>query len=147
MVGRPEVIDSIKALSISTFGGNPVATAGALANLDYIIENDLMTNSAKVGQQLRADIEGLADEVPAIGDVRGKGLMIGVEFVTPGTMDPDAAVTARILEDTKDNGLIIGKGGLFGNALRIAPPLSITSEEATEGFEILSDVVRRATSS
>ncbi len=73
--------------------------------------------------------------------------MIGVEFVVPGTIEPDADVTARILEDTKDNGLIIGKGGLFGNALRIAPPLTVTSEEASEGFEILSDVVRRATSS
>jgi 4-aminobutyrate aminotransferase len=146
VVGRAKIIDSISANSISTFGGNPLATAGALANLDYVLEHDLQTNAAKVGQQLRTDVEHLQDEVPNIGDVRGKGLMVGVEFVTPGTKDPDAAVTARVMEEARSGGLLIGKGGLLGNVLRVAPALSVTSEEATEGFQILSDAVRRAVS-
>lgn len=146
VVGRREIIDCISANSISTFGGNPLATAGALANLDYVIEHDLQTNAAKVGQQLRTDIEHLREEIPSIGDVRGKGLMIGVEFVTPGTKDPDAALTARVMEEAKAGGLLIGKGGLLGNVLRVAPPLSVTSDEAIEGFQKITDAMHRAAS-
>ncbi len=146
VVGRADIIDCIKANSISTFGGNPLATAGALANLEYVIEHDLQTNAAKIGQQLRADIEHLKDDMPNIGDVRGKGLMIGIEFIKPGTMDPDAALTGRVMEQAKAGGLLIGKGGLLGNVLRIAPPLSVTSEEAIEGFQKISDAMHRAMS-
>jgi 4-aminobutyrate aminotransferase len=121
VVGRREIIDSINANSISTFGGNPLSTAGALANLDYVLEHDLQTNAAKVGQQLRTDIRHLQEEVPNIGDVRGKGLMVGVEFVVPGSKDPDVATTARVMEEAKAGGLLIGKGGLLGNVLRMPP--------------------------
>jgi 4-aminobutyrate aminotransferase len=144
VVGRADIIDCLAANSISTFGGNPLSTTGALANLEYLLKHDLQTNAYKVGQQLRSDIERLQDEVPNIGDVRGKGLMIGVEFVHPGGVEPDVATTARVLEEAKIGGLLIGKGGLYGNVLRVAPPLSITSEEATEGVEILGAAVRRA---
>jgi 4-aminobutyrate aminotransferase len=143
VVGTAEIIDCLAANSISTFGGNPLSTAAALANLDYLIENDLQTNASKVGQQLQADLTSLAEEVPNIGEVRGKGLMLGVEFVEPGTTEPDAPTTARVMEEAKAGGLLIGKGGLHGNVLRIAPPLSITSEEAAEGFGMLSDAVHR----
>ena len=146
VVGRREIIDCISANSISTFGGNPLATAGALANLDYVIEHDLQTNAAKVGQQLRTDIDHLREEIPSIGDVRGKGLMIGIEFVTPGTKDPDAALTARVMEEARAGGLLIGKGGLLGNVLRVAPPLSVTSDEAIEGFQKITDAMHRAAS-
>lgn len=144
VVGRAHLIEAIPANSISTFGGNPLATAGALANLDYILTNDLQTNAYKVGRQLRSDLEGLQDEVENIGEVRGKGLMIGVEFVVPGTKEPDSPTTARVMEEAKAGGLLIGKGGLHGNVLRIAPPLSLTPDEATEGFGLLSDAVHRA---
>ena len=147
VVGRAEIIDVISANSISTFGGNPLATAAALANLDYVIDNDLQTNTYKVGQQLMRDIRHLQDEIPAMGDVRGKGLMIGVEFVVPGTTEPDAATTGAVMEGAKARGLLLGKGGLLGNVLRIAPPLSITSEEATEGYQILAESIRDATES
>ncbi len=144
VVGRAEIIDCLAANSISTFGGNPLATTGALANLEYVLEHDLQTNASKVGQQLRADLDRLSEEVPNIGDVRGKGLMVGVEFVTPGGTEPDPPITARVMEEARAAGLLIGKGGLYGNVLRIAPPLSVTSEEAAEGFEMLSDAVHRA---
>ena len=141
VVGRADIIDAIPANSISTFGGNPLATTAALANLDYLIRNDLQTNARKVGGQLRMDLDRLAEEVPNIGDVRGKGLMLGVEFVVPTTTDPDVATTKQVMEAARRRGLLIGSGGLHGNVLRIAPPLSITSEEAADGFRMLSDAV------
>lgn len=141
VVGRADIIDAIPANSISTFGGNPLATTAALANLDYLIRNDLQTNARKVGGQLRMDLDRLAEEVPNIGDVRGKGLMLGVEFVVPTTTDPDVATTKQVMEAARRRGLLIGAGGLHGNVLRIAPPLSITSEEAADGFRMLSDAV------
>lgn len=144
VVGRADIIDCLPANSISTFGGNPLSTTGALANLEYLLDHDLQTNSYKVGRQIRSDLERLQDEVPNIGDVRGKGLMIGVEFVQPGGIEPDAPAAARVLEEARVGGLLIGKGGLHGNVLRVAPPLSITSEEAADGVEILGAAVRRA---
>ncbi len=145
VVGRREIIDCIPANSISTFGGNPLSTAGALANLEFLLEEDLQTNALKMGQQLKDGVHHLAEEVENIGDVRGKGLMIGIEFVVPGSKDPDGPTTARVMEEAKADGLLIGKGGLHGNVLRVAPPLSITTEEVEDGLGILGDAVRRAT--
>jgi 4-aminobutyrate aminotransferase len=143
VVARTEVMDCLGANSISTFGGNPLATAGALANLEYVLEHDLQTNALKVGNQLKNGIHRIADEVPQILEVRGKGLMIGVEFGKPeGTPDPD--LTADIMEAAKSQGLLIGKGGLYGNALRIAPPLSVTEDEAEEGLEKLKTAIDQA---
>ena len=141
VIGRAEIVDCLTANSISTFGGNPLATAGALANLEYLLENDLQTNSLKVGQHLRSRLDHLADQFEIVGDVRGKGLMIGVELVHSGGKDPYPEAAARIMEETRSRRLLIGKGGMFGNVLRIAPPLSLTEEEADEGFEILSEAV------
>jgi 4-aminobutyrate aminotransferase len=137
VVARPELMDGVPANSISTFGGNPLATAGALANLRYLLAEDLQGNARKVGELLfRRLREGLR-EVPAVGDIRGKGLMIGIELVDPATGAPDAPAAARALEETRRQGLLIGKGGLHGNVLRIAPPLSVTAEEADEAAGII----------
>jgi 4-aminobutyrate aminotransferase len=144
VVARPEVMDCLKANSISTFGGNPLATAGALANLQYVLENDLQTNAYKVGNQLKNGLHHIAGDVPEIVEVRGKGLMIGVEFGDPVSGDPDAELTADVMQEAKAEGLLVGKGGLFGNTLRIAPPLSITEEEADEGLEKLRKAINRA---
>lgn len=145
VVARGEIMDCLAANSISTFGGNPLSTAGALANLAYILEHDLQTNAYKVGQFLKDGLHRLADEIPAIGEVRGKGLMLGVEFVKQGTKVPDAELTGRVMEEAKASGLLIGKGGLEGNVLRIAPPLSLTDEEAAEGLELLEQAMHRGT--
>jgi 4-aminobutyrate aminotransferase len=144
VVARGEIMDCIQANSISTFGGNPLAMAGALANLEYLLEADLQTNALKVGQQLRRGLEDLGDRVEIIGEVRGKGLMIGVELVEPGTKTPNAAAAGVIMEKARQGGLLIGKGGLYGNALRIAPPLSLTQEEADEGYTILERAIEEA---
>ncbi len=144
VIARGEIMDSVSANSISTFGGNPLATAAALANLEYLETHDLQTKAFKVGQRLRSGIDRIGDEVPVIGEVRGKGLMIGVELVKAGALDPDPDVTAAVMEEARKEGLLIGKGGLHGNVLRIAPPLSLTEEEADEGLEKLSAAVARA---
>ena len=144
VVASADVMDSIGANSISTFGGNPLVMAGALANLDYMLEHDLQTNAHKVGNHLRARIDPLVDEVAIVGEVRGKGLMIGVELVNPGGREPNAEAAAAVMEGTKQRGLLIGKGGLHGNVLRIAPPLSLTEAEADEGFEILQEALAEA---
>jgi len=143
VVARPEIMDCLQANSISTFGGNPLATAGALANLSYVLEHDLQTNAHKVGSQLKNGIHHLADEVPEIVDVRGKGLMIGVEFAR-GDGTPDPELTAGVMEAAKAEGLLIGKGGRYGNTLRIAPPLTVTEDEAEEGLDKLTRAINRA---
>ncbi|MGH8911279.1 MAG: aminotransferase class III-fold pyridoxal phosphate-dependent enzyme, partial [Acidimicrobiia bacterium] len=124
---------------------NPLSTAGALANLNYILEHDLQANAFKMGGQLREGLDAIAGETPEIVDVRGKGLMVGVELGDGGG-SPDPAVTARIMEEAKAGRLLIGKGGLYGNTLRIAPPLTVTADEVAEGLEILGSAVKRATS-
>jgi 4-aminobutyrate aminotransferase len=141
VVTTAEIMESYSALGISTFGGNPLATAGALANLDYLIDNDLQTNSLKVGNRLMQNLVPLAEELELIGEIRGKGLMIGVELVGPKG-EPAADKAGAVLEAAREEGLLIGKGGLYGNALRIAPPLSLTEEEADEGFRRLERALR-----
>ena len=144
VVARPDVMDCLKANSISTFGGNPLATAGALANLEYLLENDLQTNAYKVGSQLKNGLHNIAEDVPEIIEVRGKGLMLGVEFGDPVSGSPNAELTAEVMEQARAEGLLVGKGGLYGNTLRIAPPLSITEEEANEGLDTLRIAINRA---
>ena len=144
VVARPDVMDCLKANSISTFGGNPLATAGALANLEYLLENDLQTNAYKVGSQLKNGLHNIAEEVPEIIEVRGKGLMLGVELGDPVSGTPDVELTAAVMEEARAEGLLVGKGGLYGNTLRIAPPLSITEQEASEGLDMLRNAINRA---
>ncbi len=144
VIARPELMDSLPANSISTFGGNPLVTAGALANLRYILDHDLQGNAREVGGQLIGRLQGLAGNGGVVGDVRGKGLMIGVELVEPGTTAPSAAAAGRVLELCKDGGLLVGKGGLYGNVLRISPPLSLTPAEADDGYAVLEAAIRGA---
>ncbi len=144
VVARAELMDGLTANSISTFGGNPLSTAGALANLRYLLDQDLQANAAKVGDHLLGrlrELRGDGSAAGAVGDVRGKGLMIGVELVEPGGKTPDAAAAGRVLESCRRRGLLVGKGGLYGNVLRIAPPLSLTLEEADEGAAILAQAL------
>jgi 4-aminobutyrate aminotransferase len=133
VIAPASIMDSLGANSISTFGGSPLTSAGALANLRYLLDHRLQDNAARQGPVL---FEGLrAIDSPHVGDVRGKGLMIGVELVRDGDPAPDIA--NMVLEGTKRRGVLIGKGGLHGNVLRIAPPLSLTRAEAEEGLAAL----------
>ncbi len=144
VVARAEIMDCLGANSISTFGGNPLAAAAALANLDYLLAEDLPGNALRMGRHLRAGLEEIAARSPLVAEVRGKGLMVGVELVVPGALEPNPRAAAAVLEHAREGGLLIGKGGLYGNVLRIAPPLSITREELEEGLAILALAVERA---
>jgi 4-aminobutyrate aminotransferase len=144
VVGRAELVDSLQAASISTFGGNPLATTAALANLDYLLSHDLQANAKVVGDFLLEGLRRLAESSDIVGEVRGKGLMIGVELVAPGTATPSARAAGRVLEETRERGVLIGKGGLYGNVLRIAPPLSVSMQQAEEALAVLGDALRAA---
>jgi len=147
VVARADIMNSLPANSISTFGGSPVTTAGALANLDYLLDHDLQANAREVGGWLLGQLRELAAEQPIVGDVRGKGLMLGVELVRPGTGDPGEPapeLANAALEGARRRGLLVGKGGLHGNVFRIAPPLSLTRSEAEEGFAALAAAIREA---
>ncbi len=133
VVAGAELMDAVGANSISTFGGNPLAARAALATLDYVERHDLQTNAKVVGARLRGGIERVAGGHECVGEVRARGLMVGVELVRPGTTEPDPGAAAAVLEGARRAGLLIGKGGLYGNVLRIAPPLTLTGAEADDG--------------
>jgi 4-aminobutyrate aminotransferase len=141
VVGRGEIVDDLPANSISTFGGNPLVTAGALANLRYLLDNDLQANALVQGRRMLDRLRPLAEALDLVGEVRGKGLMIGVELVGRDGRSPAPGAAARVLELARQRGVLVGKGGLFGNCLRIAPPLSLTADEADEGAGILAEVL------
>ncbi|MGD9800790.1 MAG: aminotransferase class III-fold pyridoxal phosphate-dependent enzyme, partial [Parvularculaceae bacterium] len=137
VIARSEIMDCFKVNSLSTFGGNPLSTRGALATLRYLKKHDLQRNALERGRELRAGLEKIAAASKTIGEVRGKGLMQGLEFVEPGSKTPNSAVSLALLEETRARGLLIGRGGLFGNVNRIAPPLTITADEVREGLDII----------
>ncbi|MEV0054657.1 aspartate aminotransferase family protein [Saccharopolyspora shandongensis] len=144
VVADAELMDCLTANSISTFGGNPISTAGAGAALSYLLDHDLQGNAAKLGTRLLDGLRAHAQRCALIGDVRGKGLMIGVELVEPGTRTPAAASATRVMELAKRHGLLVGKGGLHGNVLRLAPPMTLTEEEAAQALQILTDTMTLA---
>ena len=145
VVGRADVVDCLPANSLSTFGGNPLAATAALANLEVLFEQDLQENARAQGQVLRDGLQRLAEDVPEIAEVRGKGLMIGIEFAAPGSLDPLPQVADGALQAARAEGLLVGKGGLHRNVLRIAPPLSITAAEVSEGLAMLERAIRSVT--
>ncbi|WP_089016055.1 aspartate aminotransferase family protein [Micromonospora inositola] len=142
VVGRADVLESVPAISFSTFGGNPISTAAGNAVLDYLLDHDLQANAARVGAILADGLRSAVGGLDCVAEVRGKGLMLGVEFVRPGTTEPDPAMTVRVFEACRAGGLLAGKGGLYGNVLRMGPPLTLTEEEAREGLAILVDAIR-----
>jgi 4-aminobutyrate aminotransferase len=136
VAGRAELIDSIRAVSVSTFGGNPLSSAGALANLDYLLSHDCQANALARGDELRSGLEEIGSRHPGVLEVRGEGLMQGVELAHPDG-SPDPAGTTAVLESARRLGLLVGKGGLYNNALRIAPPLTVTPAEIQDGLGML----------
>nr|EIF93538.1 aminotransferase class-III [Streptomyces tsukubensis NRRL18488] len=143
VVARAEIMNSIDANSISTFGGSPVTMAAGLANLSYLLEHDLQGNARRVGGLLIERLRAIAAGVPAVREVRGRGLMIGIEIVRPGSDEADPAAATAVLEAARAGGLLIGKGGGHStSALRIAPPLTLTVAEAEEGAAILERALR-----
>jgi 4-aminobutyrate aminotransferase len=132
-VARAEIADGLKGATISTFGGNPVTATAARAVIDFIDEQNLMTNAAETGGYLRARLEELQARHTIIGDVRGMGLMQAIELVEDrATKTPAAAATGALMEAARENRLLMGKGGMFGNVIRISPPLNIARADVDE---------------
>lgn len=132
-VAKPAVADALKGVTISTFGGNPVTATAAKAVIDFIDEQKLMINAAETGAYLRAGLEQLREKYSLIGEVRGMGLMQALELVEDrATKAPAAAATAQVMEAARENRLLIGKGGTFGNCIRITPPLNIAKSDVDE---------------
>ncbi len=129
----PEIADAVSGLTISTFGGNPVTTTAAKAVLDYIEEENLVTNVAETGAYLRGKLDEMKEKHSLIGEVRGMGLMLAMELVRDRrTKEPAPAETVEVMEGARRNGLLVGKGGTFGNCIRITPPMNITKSDVDE---------------
>jgi 4-aminobutyrate aminotransferase len=141
VVGRAEVMNAVAGISFSTFGGNPLSTAGGNAVLDYLLDHDLQANAVRTGAILHDGLRAVVEKYPIVADVRGKGLMLAIEFVEPGTLNPNAYATGRVFEECKKRGLLVGKGGLYGNTIRMGPPMTLTDDEAREGLAILLDAI------
>ena len=136
---RPEIADTLaRKIHFNTFGGNPVSCAMGKAVLEVIDRENLQQNCIETGKYLMAGYRRLMDKHDIIGDIRGKGLMTGIELVTDRRLKtPAQAEAIKVFEKTKDLGFLIGKGGLFSNVLRIKPPMCITREDVDFMIEVL----------
>lgn len=129
-IATPEIADKYPQLTFSTFGGNPVTCAAALATIKVIEEDQLPRNAAVMGAHLREGLEALKEKYPVIGDVRGMGLMQGIELVADrNTKEPHPKAVLKVFEETRKRGVLIGKGGLYGNVIRLGPPLIATKSD------------------
>ncbi len=125
-------------IHFNTFGGNPVACAQGMAVLEVIEEENIQENAARIGARLFEGLGRLEKKHSIIGEVRGRGLMIGIELVRDReTKDPAGEECARVHERCKDLGLLLGKGGLHGNCLRIKPPMCLTEADADFIIDVL----------
>ncbi|HEY7855876.1 MAG TPA: aspartate aminotransferase family protein [Terriglobales bacterium] len=132
-VARADIADAFKGLTISTFGGNPVVTAAGNAVLDFIEQQNLRSNTQVVGDYLKAKLEGLQEKHAIIGDVRGMGLLLGVELVRDRkTKEPANTETNALLGRCRKERVLVGKGGLYGNVVRISPPMNISKSDVDE---------------
>ena len=141
MTTRPEIAESWTAKTISTFGGNPISMAAASATMEVMIEEtpknkNVPQRASEQGGQLLAGLQKLQNHFDWIGDVRGRGLMLGLELVENGEeKKPFPAKAKRLLEACKEEGLLVGIGGLYGHVIRLGPSLLVTPSEIEEGLE------------
>jgi 4-aminobutyrate aminotransferase-like enzyme len=133
-----ELANTFQGLTISTFGGNPVTSVAARATIQFIEEENLLENAHTVGKYFREKLDGLKEKYTLIGDVRGMGLMQGIELVKDRTTkEPAPEAATQLMERTRANGLLIGKGGLYGNVMRLAPMLNIAKPDVDEAIKLL----------
>ena len=143
VIGRGELMDMTSGSALLTPAANPVISAAAYATLRVIEEEDLLGNALRVGEFIQKRLGEMGEEYGVIGDVRGKGLMIGAEIVKPDGK-PDPELTGKICWRAFELGLILPSYGMFGNVIRITPPLVITEELAGKGLEIMETALKDA---
>ena len=134
-----------EAIHFNTFGGNPVSCAQGLASLEVLLDDGMQENCKQLGETLFAGLQALQKKYTCIGDVRGKGLMLGVELIEDENKTPATKLTADVFETCKDMGLIIGKGGYYGNVLRIKPPMCMTQDDVVFMLEVLDEAFAKET--
>ena len=145
VTGRAELMDAPHASGLGgTYGGNPVACAAALGTLATIRSEGLVERAAAIGETALPRLRALQAADPRIGDVRGRGAMLAVEFVRPGTVEPDPATTKAVAAAAHQAGLIVLTCGSWGNVLRLLPPLAIGDDLLVEGIDALGDAIRSA---
>ena len=137
-IATPEIADAVAGLTFSTFGGNPVTMATTLATIEYMEAHDTPTNCQVQGERMAGKLAEFAAEFPIIGEARGMGLMQALEIVQPGGIEPDAARTVAFVDACKKKGLLLGKGGLYGNVVRIAPHLNVSAEDMDIAMDIIA---------
>ena len=147
VVTRPDILQDFARHCgyFNTFGGNPVAAAAAMAVLDVIENEGLIANAREMGGRLITGLQALKSLYPRIGDIRGSGLFVGVEFSIPGTTAPDRDMTSRAVNGLKERGVLIGTAGPHGNVLKIRPPLCITAEQVDLLGGKLAEVLQEET--
>lgn len=144
-IATDEVANSWTGASISTYGGNPVSMAATNATLSVMEREDIPARAERFGEKLRETFEGFKEQYSWVGDVRGMGLMQGMELVTDkASKEPSAKKANAVMEAAKKEGLLIGKGGLYGNTIRVAPPMMITEDELNEAFARFSRAMAAA---
>ncbi|MBD0735536.1 4-aminobutyrate--2-oxoglutarate transaminase [Streptomyces sp. CBMA29] len=142
VTGRAEIMDAAHAGGLGgTYGGNPVACAAALGAIETMKELDLAAKARRIGEVMKARLTALQEKFPAIGEVRGRGAMIAVELVEPGTTTPDAALTGAIARACHSAGLVVLTCGTYGNVLRFLPPLVIGEDLLNEGLDIIEEAL------
>jgi 4-aminobutyrate aminotransferase/(S)-3-amino-2-methylpropionate transaminase len=144
VTGRAEIMDAVHPGGLGgTYGGNPVACAAALGAIETMRSEDLCGRARDIESVMRPRLGALAQRYPAIGDVRGRGAMLAVELVEPGTKDPNPALTAAVASDCHREGLVTLTAGTYGNVLRFLPPLVIVDQLLREGLDILDAAFAR----
>ncbi len=138
IVARAEIMDSVNVLNFSTFGGNPLSAAGGLATINYVIDHDLQHNAKEMGARFRAGLDRIVSDTPWIAEARGRGLMQALETVGPDGIEPSPGHATALLEGTKNHSLLVGKGGLHGNVVRMAPMLNVSADEIDEGLAAIA---------
>ena len=126
-------------IHFNTYGGDALAMAQGMATLDIILRDNMMDHCKTIGDQLLSGLTTLRSQFPVIADVRGSGLMLGIEFVLDG--QPAPAFTADFFERCKDHGLIVGKGGLHGSVIRLKPPMCISPADADFLLKVFKSVL------
>ena len=141
VVARAEIMETIQATSFSTFGGNPLSAAAGLATIRHVLEQDLQGNAREMGRRFVDGLGPVVDATPWIAELRGRGLMQAIEITASDCLEPDPARATSLLEAAKGHGLLVGKGGLYGNTIRIAPMLNVSGDEIDAGVDALRAAV------
>jgi 4-aminobutyrate aminotransferase/(S)-3-amino-2-methylpropionate transaminase len=140
VTGRAEIMDAVHAGGLGgTYGGNPVACAAALGAIDEMKSHDLPARARAIEATIRRRLEAIAADHPTIGDIRGRGAMMAIELVKPGTLEPDAARAAAVAAYCHKNGVVVLTCGTWGNVFRFLPPLSISDELLEEAFDVVAE--------